>query len=147
MAGPRSELAADLLRVRGPGGGELLCAGDKVIARWAKVRGLGLRRAMIACLEDGVWPERFRAAVGTIDATAQIRLLRSSVAVIGCGGLGGWCGPATGPAGGVGGLHLCDADVFEQSNLNRQALASLDHAGLAQGRGGGPGGPADQSGR
>ncbi len=128
MAGPRNELDADLLRVSGPGGGELLAATDLVIARWAKTRGLSLRRAMIACLEDGVWPERFRAGAGTVDAGAQIRLLQSGAAVIGCGGLGGWCSLQL-ARWGVGRLHLCDADVFEQSNFNRQALAALDTVG------------------
>lgn len=125
MSGPRVELDASLNRVQGPDGAELLCATDAVIAKWARGQGLGLRRAMIVCLEDGVWPERFRAAAGTMDHATQIRLLEGAVAVIGCGGLGGWCALQL-ARWGVGRLNLCDNDKFEQSNFNRQALAAPD---------------------
>lgn len=131
MAGPRTELADQLDRVSGPGGGELLCASDMLISRWAKGRGLGIRQGMIACLEDGVWPERFRAGAGTVDPAVQIRLLESAVAIVGCGGLGGWCTLQL-ARWGVGRLNLCDADIFEQSNANRQALAASETLGRAK---------------
>jgi len=51
----------------------------------------------------------------------QLRLGRSSVMLIGCGGLGSWV--ASGLAGaGVGSLVLVDDDRVELSNLNRQLL-------------------------
>lgn len=52
-------------------------------------RGAGLKAAMLECLEQGIWPERLRANRGELSAQDQARLLNSSAAVMGCGGLGG----------------------------------------------------------
>ena len=46
-------------------------------------------------------------------------LLDATVAVVGCGGLGGWVAEALARMG-VGRLVLIDGDVFEEDNLNRQ---------------------------
>jgi len=57
----------------------------------------------------------------------QIKLLRSTVAVVGLGGLGGYVAEALARMG-VGRLILIDGDVFEEHNLNRQILST--EAGL-----------------
>ena len=55
---------------------------------------------------------------------AEILLLRQkSVAVIGCGGLGGYLIEYLARIG-VGSIRCIDGDVFEESNLNRQLLSS-----------------------
>lgn len=58
----------------------------------------------------------------------QLRLLRSRVAVIGCGGLGGAVTALLARLG-VGFLRLIDPDVFEEHNLNRQRFATVDALG------------------
>ena len=53
------------------------------------------------------------------------------VAVIGCGGLGGYVAEHLARVG-VGSLRLVDADVFEESNLNRQLFCTEDSLGRAK---------------
>lgn len=87
-----------------------------------------LREVMIACLEEGLWPERLRMNRGAFSAAEQARLLGSQAAVIGLGGLGGPVALTLGRLG-VGGLVLVDGDTFEESNLNRQLLATAETLG------------------
>ncbi|MBU4596465.1 MAG: ThiF family adenylyltransferase, partial [Proteobacteria bacterium] len=94
----------------------------------AAERGGGLKQAMLECLEQGIWPERFRANRGELSAQDQARLLNSSVAVMGCGGLGGLACLLLARLG-VGELLLVDGDSFEESNLNRQMLATPETLG------------------
>ena len=77
------------------------------------------REVMVALLQDGIWPERFRRNYGVFSADAMVRLLRTRVFVLGCGGLGGHVASLLARLG-VGGMRLCDSDIFEESNLNRQ---------------------------
>ena len=58
-------------------------------------------------------------------------LLGCKVAVIGCGGLGGYVAEHLARVG-VGSLRLVDADVFEESNLNRQLFCTEDSLGRAK---------------
>lgn len=86
-------------------------------------------KAMQHCLEHGLWPLRFARNSGIFSADEQSRLLASSVAIIGCGGLGGYVSVFLARAG-VGSLILCDGDIFTESNLNRQNLCREDNIGL-----------------
>ena len=59
----------------------------------------------------------------------ECALLRSkTVAVIGCGGLGGYLIEFLARIG-VGTIRCVDGDVFEESNLNRQLLSSVSRLG------------------
>lgn len=61
-----------------------------------------------------------------IDIDGQQKLQQAKVMVIGCGGLGNACIPILAGAG-IGHLILCDHDVIEHSNLQRQfAFTPLD---------------------
>jgi bacteriocin biosynthesis cyclodehydratase domain-containing protein len=62
---------------------------------------------------------------------AQRRLRESSVAVLGCGGLGTWALGALASTG-VGRFVLIDHDHVELSNLNRQILYGVDDIGTAK---------------
>jgi len=75
-------------------------------------------------LAAGLVPLRYQRNLGTVGAAGQARLLASTVAVAGCGGLGGWVIEGLARMG-VGRLTLMDADCFDESNLNRQ-LGSLE---------------------
>ena len=58
----------------------------------------------------------------------QALLAGKTVAVIGCGGLGGYLIELLCRVG-VGTIRAVDGDVFEQSNLNRQLLSTMDTLG------------------
>lgn len=59
------------------------------------------------------------------------RLRRSHVAVVGLGGVGGWCAEALCRSG-VGTLTLMDQDTVAESNLNRQSAALHSTIGMAK---------------
>ena len=93
--------------------------------------GLSPAQGEILCLERGFVPSRYVRSMGTLGLDGQISLLRSAAAVIGCGGLGGLVSDLLARAG-VGRLVLADSDVFDDSNLNRQILASEINLGTAK---------------
>ncbi len=64
----------------------------------------------------------------SITQAEQISLLSSSIAQVGLGGLGGILLDMF-LRGGVGVIRGADGDTFEESNLNRQALATLNSCG------------------
>ncbi|HEB49433.1 MAG TPA: HesA/MoeB/ThiF family protein [Desulfobulbus sp.] len=68
---------------------------------------------------------------GPLSAREQLRLQESVVAVVGCGGLGGFVCEELVRLG-VGELLLIDPDRFEESNCNRQLYASLQTLGRAK---------------
>lgn len=74
-----------------------------------------------AALESGIHPTRYLRNGRTLSPEAQIKLLRSSVAQVGLGGLGGTLLELF-LRSGIGTIRAADGDVFEDSNLNRQAL-------------------------
>jgi molybdopterin/thiamine biosynthesis adenylyltransferase len=95
----------------------------------AEKTGLSLRAVECAALEEGIVPERYCRNQKSLSNADQLRLLRSHVAVIGLGGLGGTVTEILARIG-VGRLTLVDGDCFDESNLNRQLLSSP--AGLGQ---------------
>ncbi len=104
---------------------------EAALAQVAAETGATLRAVMIACLGEGIWPERFRPNRGSFSAEDQARLLGSRVLVVGAGGLGGMVITALARVG-VGRLTVCDGDVFEESNLNRQLLCRQDRLGRSK---------------
>jgi molybdopterin/thiamine biosynthesis adenylyltransferase len=58
----------------------------------------------------------------------QLTLFRSSVAVVGCGGLGGYVVEELARLG-VGRIVVIDPDLFEEHNLNRQLFSSPSNLG------------------
>lgn len=97
----------------------------------AERHGLSQREAEIAVLELGFLPRRYLRNHGTIGLDGQLLLLRSCVAVIGLGGLGGYAVEGLARMG-VGRLVLVDGDVFCDHNLNRQLLSQEANLGLAK---------------
>jgi molybdopterin/thiamine biosynthesis adenylyltransferase len=86
-----------------------------------------------AALTLGILPARYQRNRETIATADQLTLLRSHVAVIGCGGLGGYVVEELARLG-VGHLVVIDPDYFEEHNLNRQLFslpANLGHAKVA----------------
>jgi len=93
--------------------------------------GVSMAAVELAALEAGVLPARYQRNRTTLSIDDQLRLFRSRVAVIGCGGLGGYIVEELARLG-VGNLVLVDPDVFEEHNLNRQLLSSLERIGMAK---------------
>jgi molybdopterin/thiamine biosynthesis adenylyltransferase len=111
-----------------PGGEGFYSVREAGLRELALAQGRPLREVMIACLEEGLWPERLRVNRGAFSAAEQARLLAARAAVIGLGGLGGPVALTLGRLG-VGSLVLVDGDDFEESNLNRQLLATSETLG------------------
>mgnify|MGYP001112907529 CR=1 FL=1 len=61
----------------------------KAVNSIARDEGIAAREVEIAALEQGIIPRRYLCNMGTIDWEGQTKLLRSSIAVVGVGGLGG----------------------------------------------------------
>lgn len=85
----------------------------------------------IGALEDGIIPERYERNIGSVGLKGQILLLKSKVAVIGAGGLGGFVVELLARVG-VGHLVVVDGDSFEENNLNRQLLSSEEFLGMSK---------------
>jgi molybdopterin/thiamine biosynthesis adenylyltransferase len=81
------------------------------------------REIEITCLEHGVVPARYLRNIGTIGIEGQIKLLRSTVAVCGVGGLGGTMIELLARQG-IGHLVIIDKGRFAENNLNRQIIAT-----------------------
>ena len=82
-------------------------------------------------LEKGILPERYTRNRNIISREDQIRLLGSTVAVVGLGGLGGTLSGILARVG-VGNLRLIDGDRFEESNLNRQLFSTVADIGKSK---------------
>jgi molybdopterin/thiamine biosynthesis adenylyltransferase len=77
----------------------------------------------ISCLEQNIIPIRYIRNIGTIGIEGQLKLLRSTVAVCGVGGLGGTIIELLARQG-IGHLVIIDNDKFAENNLNRQIIAT-----------------------
>jgi molybdopterin/thiamine biosynthesis adenylyltransferase len=86
------------------------------------------REIEIAALENGIVPERYARNMRTFSIADQSALLGAHAAVVGLGGLGGTVTEILARMG-VGQLTLIDGDRFEDINLNRQLLSSVEQLG------------------
>jgi molybdopterin-synthase adenylyltransferase len=93
----------------------------EAVIRIAREENLSVKEVELAALRAHLLPGRYHRSLGTVGWDGQIRLLESTVIIIGAGGLGGWIIEGLARMG-VGHLIIVDGDVFEENNLNRQAL-------------------------
>lgn len=82
-------------------------------------------------MQGGYLPCRYQRNQQMISTTQQLQLLQSKVAVIGCGGLGGYVLEELARLG-VGQIVAVDPDVFEEHNLNRQMLSTIELLGTSK---------------
>lgn len=85
--------------------------------------GVSLAQVEGVALERGILPARYQRNRKALSAADQLTLFRSTVAVVGCGGLGGYVIEELARLG-VGRLVVIDPDKFEEHNLNRQLLSA-----------------------
>jgi molybdopterin/thiamine biosynthesis adenylyltransferase len=114
-----------------PAGRRITVLDDRAAAALAETAGTGLRDIYIAALELAVWPWRYVRNQDILSCEEQLKLARSRVAVVGAGGLGGTVVLLLARMG-IGGLKVIDGDVFDETNLNRQALAFMDNLGRSK---------------
>ena len=81
-----------------------------------------------ATLGLAIYPRRYLRNRDSLSVQDQLRLAESSVAVVGAGGLGGTVIQLLGRIG-IGKLAVVDCDVFDETNLNRQAFCTRDWVG------------------
>lgn len=95
----------------------------------AKELQLPERDVMIALLRQDIWPLRLVRGRGAFSGEDIARLMELRILMAGCGGLGGMTAELLARMG-AGHLVLCDPDVFEESNLNRQCFCTEKTLGL-----------------
>ena len=84
-----------------------------------------------SALALGLLPARYQRNGNAITLPEQLKLFRSTVAVVGCGGLGGYVIEQLARLG-VGTIIAIDPDVFEEHNLNRQLLSTPGTVGQSK---------------
>ena len=84
-----------------------------------------------AVLEAGLLPTRYARNAGSLGLDGQRNLHRACVLVAGCGGLGGTLILGLARLG-VGCIVAVDPDIFDESNLNRQALCTTANLGQSK---------------
>ena len=94
----------------------------------SRIFNLSVAEVEEAILALGLCPARYQRNRQTVTCAGQLALLRSTVVVIGCGGLGGYIIEELARIG-VGRIEAVDPDVFEEHNLNRQLLATCANLG------------------
>ena len=79
-------------------------------------------------MKMGIYPCRYLRNLDVISPEEQLTLAKSQVAVIGAGGLGGNVILLLARMG-IGRMVVVDLDVFEETNLNRQAFCTIESLG------------------
>ncbi|MBN1906898.1 MAG: HesA/MoeB/ThiF family protein [Deltaproteobacteria bacterium] len=108
--------------------------GDRHVIREEKAHDIAQRHNIslydvyLAALEMEILPYRYIRNLESITLEDQLTLARSRVCIIGAGGLGGQIILLLTRLG-VGNLVIVDCDLFDETNLNRQMLSSMDALG------------------
>ncbi len=97
----------------------------------AEESGLTLASIEDTALGRGILPARYARNRNTISIDEQRIIFQSNVAVVGCGGLGGYIIEELARIG-IGHITVVDPDTFEEHNLNRQLLAKIDTLGQSK---------------
>lgn len=85
----------------------------------------------IEALKIGICPYRYLRNRESISMNEQLGLAQSKVAIVGSGGLGGSVILMLARLG-IGDLVIIDYDVFDETNLNRQAISSTAVLGISK---------------
>ena len=126
-----SEIQAASRALKRPDGDDYLGLAVADIHQIAAGSGVSEKAVAVAALENGIIPERYARNMKMLSAADQLKMLQATVAIVGLGGLGGTVTETLARMG-IGRLILIDGDVFEDSNLNRQATSRVANIGMAK---------------
>ena len=127
----RQRIAASAETYLDPANREVAILEDAQVLELAEELDCPAHGVYAAALEQGIWPLRYVRNRDIVSAEEQLKLAEATVAVIGAGGLGGTVALLLARLG-VGHLKVVDCDVFDETNLNRQALSRCDNLGAAK---------------
>ncbi len=111
-----------------PDGKAHLVISLKTTASIASSQGVSAKEVEVIALKQGIIPCRYLRNIGTVGLDGQIKLLQSTVAVVGAGGLGSTVIELLARQG-IGHLIIIDNDRFAEDNLNRQIMSTEDNLG------------------
>jgi molybdopterin/thiamine biosynthesis adenylyltransferase len=111
-----------------PDGKTYLVVSLKTTASLSVSQGVSAKEVEAAALKQGIIPCRYLRNIGTIGLDGQIKLLQSTVAVVGAGGLGSTVIELLARQG-IGHLIIIDSDRFTEQNLNRQVMSTEGNLG------------------
>jgi molybdopterin/thiamine biosynthesis adenylyltransferase len=111
-----------------PDGKKLHVINLKTVASIANSQGISANEVEITALKQGIIPCRYLRNIGTIGVDGQIKLLQSTAAVVGAGGLGSSVIELLARQG-IGHLIIIDNDCFTEQNLNRQIMSTEGNLG------------------
>jgi len=123
-----SEMKKYIQKLKTPDGNFCDCVDVSMAQKLASAFQIPRREVEAIALENDIVPRRYLRNIGTIGIKGQVKLLKSKVAVVGLGGLGGTAVELLARLG-VGQIIVIDGDVFEESNLNRQLLVTEENIG------------------
>ena len=106
-----------------PAGRDVQILEDKEALNVSEECGQPVPEVYRQALRLGVYPYRYIRNREAISLEEQLKLAESRVTVVGAGGLGGHVILLLARAG-IGHLVVVDHDLFDETNLNRQALSS-----------------------
>lgn len=92
---------------------------------------VSLHDIYLSALKKKILPYRYIRNLESITIDEQLKLSESRVSIIGAGGLGGQVIVLLARLG-IGNLAVIDHDVFDETNLNRQALSSIHTIGKSK---------------
>lgn len=107
------------------------CVSSASLMHLAVSHDMSFPQAQSLALENKILPERYLRNFSSLSLADQLRLAESRVLLVGLGGLGGYILEILSRSG-VGSFILADGDSFEESNLNRQILGTVDTIGKSK---------------
>ncbi len=108
-------------RIMDPAGRDAEVLEDRAAREISRQSGVALHEIYRESLKLGIYPYRYIRNRDILSAAEQLRLAESRVAVVGAGGLGGQVIVLLARLG-IGTIVVVDCDLFDETNLNRQAL-------------------------
>ena len=124
-------LQSNATNVTDPAGRTVSTLEHAAAARICQRTGCSYYELYAKALDAGIWPYRYLRNRDILSIQEQLTLAQATVAVVGAGGLGGTVILILARMG-IGSLIVIDFDVFDETNLNRQAVSSLTALGRSK---------------